>query len=366
MKQNTNKNKINAIFIVACMTIIIATISFAYSLYSQHQQKKINIQINNSIEMMQQLSKNFEKDMSKLNFSKVEPALDSKSEGFNDLPARANQRGDELKYDFKMVDILERAINYFPPKQDGGVTAILSLLMASTVVILLISMLLLLIQRMRVRVSDDFYIKNSSEKYSDNNNKETGEIKSSLPDVRKTEEMIKVIMTLTELTIKNLNNEMYIKYMFLILNLIAGICLVCASIFTVLYATPYLEVSNLNSISNYFVLLSKTILIAAINLIAFFFIKAYKQGVESTRSINSEIVNIESKRIGLVMAVSYNEKEIIEYAIKNMLSVERNFILNKDQTTIELEKIRKDEEGNVKVQELVKSLIDAIKSKPTI
>lgn len=77
-----------------------------------------------------------------------------------------------------------------------------------------------------------------------------------------------------------------------------------------------------------------------IELFSYFFLKLYKDCIERTRYYQNELTNIESKKIAILSSVIFKDCEHSKTIIENMLCVERNFIIPKDCTTLELEKIR--------------------------
>lgn len=77
-----------------------------------------------------------------------------------------------------------------------------------------------------------------------------------------------------------------------------------------------------------------------IELFSYFFLKLYKDCIEQTRYYQNELTNIESKKIAILSSVILKDAEHSKAIIESMLCVERNFIIPKDCTTLELEKIR--------------------------
>lgn len=78
--------------------------------------------------------------------------------------------------------------------------------------------------------------------------------------------------------------------------------------------------------------------------------------MESTRYYQNELTNIESKKIAILASAILGETEHTKAIIEGMLCVERNFIIPKDCTTIELEKIRSNSKTELSVIDVLGKL----------
>lgn len=77
-----------------------------------------------------------------------------------------------------------------------------------------------------------------------------------------------------------------------------------------------------------------------VELFAYFFLRLYKTGLEEIKYFQNELTNLELKHISLIGAFKQNDKDTINSILVNLASTERNRIISKEQTTIELETIR--------------------------
>ncbi len=84
-----------------------------------------------------------------------------------------------------------------------------------------------------------------------------------------------------------------------------------------------------------------------VEIFAYFFLKLYKNGLGEIKYFQNELTNIESKELALEFAIKTNNPEIIKKVIVKIANTERNHILEKGQTTIELE-IAKRDSGEVR------------------
>jgi hypothetical protein len=74
-----------------------------------------------------------------------------------------------------------------------------------------------------------------------------------------------------------------------------------------------------------------------IEVFAYFFLNLYKKGQTEIRRLQNEISNFEMKYIGLRATLDFPEKTIFSDAVKEFIKAERNTVLEKGQTTVELE-----------------------------
>lgn len=81
-------------------------------------------------------------------------------------------------------------------------------------------------------------------------------------------------------------------------------------------------------------------LIVFAELFAYFFLRLYKAGLADIKYYQNELTNVELKISALKVALAVKDNEILKVVIGELAKAERNFILKKDETTIELEKIK--------------------------
>ncbi|TGL19780.1 hypothetical protein EHQ47_16925 [Leptospira bourretii] len=79
-----------------------------------------------------------------------------------------------------------------------------------------------------------------------------------------------------------------------------------------------------------------------IEVFAYFFLKLYKSGLDEIKYYQNELTNIQLKSISTVISLSSNQTEALRISLDSLSNTERNFILNKDQTTVSLEKAKTD------------------------
>jgi hypothetical protein len=102
-------------------------------------------------------------------------------------------------------------------------------------------------------------------------------------------------------------------------------------------------------------------LVLLIELFAFFFLSLYKSSLSEIKYFQNELTNIESRQLALSAAIELKESTLLADVVSKLASTERNHILSKDQTTIELEKARIDRDSQSNV---IKAVAEFFQKKP--
>jgi hypothetical protein len=79
-------------------------------------------------------------------------------------------------------------------------------------------------------------------------------------------------------------------------------------------------------------------LVVFIEFFSFFFLKLYRSSLHEIKYYQNELTNIELKGVAISFAISYGNEDDISIVVKEMLGTERNFKLQKGESTVELEK----------------------------
>lgn len=96
------------------------------------------------------------------------------------------------------------------------------------------------------------------------------------------------------------------------------------------------------SFAGYFV--PRLSLVILIELFAYFFLNLYRSSLSEIKYFQNELTNVEMKYVALTMALSVESNKVYDPIALSFASTERNFILNKGQSTIELEKAKIEKE----------------------
>jgi len=111
------------------------------------------------------------------------------------------------------------------------------------------------------------------------------------------------------------------------------------------------EIKDLWSFVSHFV--PRFTLVVLIELFAYFFLSLYKASLGEIKYFQNEITNIEAKQTALRTAIHFGEPSAIANIVSKLAETERNHILSKEQTTVELEKARIDRDGRNDFAKLV-------------
>jgi len=91
--------------------------------------------------------------------------------------------------------------------------------------------------------------------------------------------------------------------------------------------------------------LPRLTLVVLIELFAYFFLSLYKTSLNEIKYFQNELTNIEAKQVALRAALHSNVPDSVNGILNTLASTERNHVLTKDQTTVELEKAKIEKDG---------------------
>lgn len=91
--------------------------------------------------------------------------------------------------------------------------------------------------------------------------------------------------------------------------------------------------------------LPRLALVLFLEVFAYFFLQLYKSGLGEMKYFQNELTNIEAKQIALTAAAKLANAKSASEVISKLASTERNHILSKGQTTVELERARLERES---------------------
>ncbi|RFB68596.1 MULTISPECIES: hypothetical protein [unclassified Herbaspirillum] len=97
-------------------------------------------------------------------------------------------------------------------------------------------------------------------------------------------------------------------------------------------------------------------LVIFIEIFAYFFLRLYRDGLAEIKYFQNELTNVQSKILAVEMAIGSGIKDALPASVAALSQTERNFILQKDQTTVELEKAKSDSELSRSILKVVPSL----------
>ncbi|MFM5842345.1 MULTISPECIES: hypothetical protein [Aeromonas] len=100
-------------------------------------------------------------------------------------------------------------------------------------------------------------------------------------------------------------------------------------------------------------LVPRVMLVIFIEVFAYFFLRLYKNGLSEIKYFQNELTNVESKMVALELAHLSKNNDAVSRVIASLVETERNFILQRGETTVELEKAKSE-------SEMMRSLVSAI------
>lgn len=87
-------------------------------------------------------------------------------------------------------------------------------------------------------------------------------------------------------------------------------------------------------------LVPRVLLVVFIEVFAYFFLRLYKEGSNEAKFFQNELTNVEIQLIALHVAQSSSNSETLDSVVKTLSTTERNFVLSKGQSTVDLERSR--------------------------
>ncbi|EOB4586333.1 hypothetical protein ACIUOV_003745 [Escherichia coli] len=103
--------------------------------------------------------------------------------------------------------------------------------------------------------------------------------------------------------------------------------------------------------------LPKLSFVIVVELFAYFFLRLYKNGFDEIKYFQNEITNIEMKAMSLKYAQEFKNEDMIKELAMHLMKTERNFILEKGQTTVSIEKDRLQNLTDSKITTMISEII---------
>ncbi|MEH4662243.1 hypothetical protein [Phytobacter diazotrophicus] len=103
--------------------------------------------------------------------------------------------------------------------------------------------------------------------------------------------------------------------------------------------------SNYKFIKNMMLpIIPRVMLVVFVEVFAYFFLRLYKNGLAEIKYFQNELTNVESKLAAVEFSFVTNNQDGLRASIESLSKTERNFILDKGQTTVELERAKSESE----------------------
>lgn len=101
-------------------------------------------------------------------------------------------------------------------------------------------------------------------------------------------------------------------------------------------------------------------IIIFIEVFAFFFLRLYRENIHDSKYFQNEITNLDSKFIAFDAALISNDNENLKTLVNELSKTERNHILNKGESTVDLEREKLETQT---LKDVIDSLAGVIKKK---
>ncbi len=101
------------------------------------------------------------------------------------------------------------------------------------------------------------------------------------------------------------------------------------------------EESNIKFYKNLVLpVIPRVMLVVFVEVFAYFFLRLYRNGLSEIKYFQNELTNIESKLTAAEFAYVTKNEDALKFSIESLSKTERNFVLEKGQTTVELERAK--------------------------
>lgn len=142
------------------------------------------------------------------------------------------------------------------------------------------------------------------------------------------------------------------------INLMIGFITTFLAIFFLGYSLLGVQTENITPTEYIYHFIPRLSLSVLIELFSFFFLRLYKNNLEDIKYFNNERTNIEMKIVAIKTSLAYDDKETVKSLMLELAKTERNFVLKKGESTVEIEKNRTDTSSNDKLLGGILKLLD--------
>ena len=144
----------------------------------------------------------------------------------------------------------------------------------------------------------------------------------------------------------------------LALGIVAAAFGVVILLILIVFFRPANDTNTVDALATFAPFLSAVVTIEAF---AYFFLRLYSTGLMETKYFQNELTNVDARFMALRAAMHLEDKEALKDVLVQFARTERNYVLQKGQTTVELER-SKAEVGAI--ASLTQALLKALDRKP--
>ena len=146
-------------------------------------------------------------------------------------------------------------------------------------------------------------------------------------------------------------------------NLLAGMSITALGVIALaamLLFSPDAGLSPWQFFSHY---VPRLALIILIEIFAYFFLRLYRANLEDIKYFQNEITNIESKHVALQAIFLGKEPGLLADVVSSISKTERNRILEKGQSTVEIERAKLEHDEIIEIVKATATAIGSVKGK---
>lgn len=145
------------------------------------------------------------------------------------------------------------------------------------------------------------------------------------------------------------------------LNLLLGISTTMVGLAVLYLYVSMITVDEINPWMAWVNFIPRLSLVILIEVFAYFFLKLYKSTLYEIKYFQNELTNIELKYVALKTSLVNGDENTSSYVVKSFSKTERNFILEKGQSTVDIEQCKINNESSSSITKAVSEMIKSFK-----
>ena len=143
-----------------------------------------------------------------------------------------------------------------------------------------------------------------------------------------------------------------------VINLLTGLVISALGVvFIFFYHEDNEYISKLKDNIAPFYFFSKFFAVLFIELLAFFFLRLYKQNHNDIKYFQNELANIDSKLIALNFSLRSENHKVFSYVLRQLAKTDRNHIIKSGESTIELERMKIERNDYQSLRDLIAHIL---------
>ena len=105
-------------------------------------------------------------------------------------------------------------------------------------------------------------------------------------------------------------------------------------------------------------------IVILIEMFSYFFLNLYKDSIDRIKYYQNELTNIESRKIAILACIAIDKDNVHKASvIERLLQVERNIVLKKNETTIDIEKMKVDNSTFKQIVSTINDIVQTVNGK---